>query len=192
MFTRNADGTDWYAYIGEAGAFASNAVKCVVAGGRVIVATRDVTALFPTGGATVIELLDDIGTSAPIAYVGKLYQNGALVDPAPVAADPPPPKIDSWGLARFTVANSRISVTQDTVNLASVRRSAAGKNRLTVSDPPTETLMAIPVAIDPSNDRFAYVSGRGANYIDIWVKNSAGALCDAAEVYVQLIRVTQP
>ncbi|MGX7742632.1 hypothetical protein [Rhodopseudomonas parapalustris] len=96
--------------------------------------------------------------------------------------------IDGFGLARFVVSNGVLEQTGDAKNIAGVIRLAAGKYRIYLTPPP-ETLMAFPVAIDPSNDRRAFPAPRAADHFDIRVVNAAGALCDAAEVYVEFKRV---
>lgn len=120
---------------------------------------------------------------AAIAAGGTI---GDFVPPEPAAAVPP--QIESFGLARFTVVAGVLAQTGDAKNIASVMRLAAGKYRIFVTLPP-ETLMVFPVAIDPSNDRRAFPAPRAADRFDIRCVNSAGALCDAAEVYVEFKRM---
>jgi hypothetical protein len=151
-----------------------------------------------------IVLDNEAGWSVPAGFTVHLETDqtfeigGTMIAGVYTPPDPPPapdfevlPTIESWGLVRFTVSGGRITATSDALNVAGVTRVGTGKYRILLDQEPEETLMAFPVAIDPSNDRRALTAARGADYLEIRIVNSATppVLVDAAEVYVELKRV---
>ncbi|WP_028165495.1 hypothetical protein [Bradyrhizobium elkanii] len=84
---RDVDGVDWYDYIYNGAVFAPNSIKASVNDGRVTVATRDVSRLFPQN-CTLIEITEDNSIDDPQAtFGGKMYDatTGEIVDvPTPV------------------------------------------------------------------------------------------------------------
>lgn len=119
----------------------------------------------------------------------RRFEDGVLVEYVPPDITlVTVPVVDSWGLARFTVAAGVLTQAGDAKNIAGIIRLGAGKYRICLDAPP-ETLMAFPFALDPSNDRRAFPASRAADRFDIRVVSAAGLLCDAAEVYVEFKRM---
>ena len=83
---RTGDGTDWYKLLKNNMSFPdANTIKMTVQNGVCMTASHDPTVLVPLN-VSVYEVDDT--TSDPQTYVGKIYQNGAFVNPLePVPAE---------------------------------------------------------------------------------------------------------
>lgn len=95
MFSkRESDGVDWYEYNHSPVHFQADSVKLVMrrfdgsTSWEVGQSNRDVTHLFPPDGSMIMEVLDDAVTDEKW-FLGRILQNGVLVQKPPA---PPPPQ----------------------------------------------------------------------------------------------------
>lgn len=85
MFARRStDSVDWYFYNHDVASFEADTVKCILwrpdtaTPWKVVQASRDATRLFPQDGTLILEVTDTTGDVE--AYLGRIYQSGAIVD----------------------------------------------------------------------------------------------------------------